>query len=179
MKTRSTSKPIKTKESAESTDSKPIKKSSIVKKKNELVHVDEPVIKNSYEETQFGDYILDEPMEEPFKPTVKKETYRPSYYISAEHWQYLNQVADIDILKKTVSIMTEETIKFEEGLCQYPSIEYCIMISESIVNSERKEQKEQEQKEQEQKEQEQKELQKKEYTREELTAIRNRFLDKL
>ena len=179
-----------------------LSKKNIMEKRKKLNHIDEPVIKNSYEEKQFGDYIVEteqdqreqlefqeqlrqiEQMEDEQKKEKKEEKkYRPLFYISSEQWTYLDSVKDMSIVKKAISILAEETIKHEEGLCQYPTIEYAVTIAMDIIQQEKKEKKEeQEKKEKKEKQEKQKEMNakdKQEYSKEDLLKIRNKFLDKI
>jgi hypothetical protein len=163
---------------------KVIKISSIKKRKSELNHVEEPIIKNSFEETQFGDYLLESAIQESLlsKESLSKEsghetkkTERHGYYISAEQWQMLNQIKENELLKRTISVITNEVIMFEEGLCQYPSLEYGINIAESEINREKREERERE-KEREKEKEVNGEVN---YKKEDLIKIREKFLSNL
>jgi hypothetical protein len=101
--------------------------SEVLERSVVLDHLNQEPIQNSYH-SPYSSYNEPEPV---------KNAAPSSQKIKSEEWFLLSQL-EPDIMKLTLQILYEETIKFESGSASYSSIEYSVCLAMDRITSVRK-----------------------------------------
>jgi len=109
-------------------------------KLQELIELEKKIIEKPIRKTRQQIQEAIEEFDETKVSFNEQPKPKPINLIKADEWYLLGQLNQ-EILKHTLEILYEETLKFESGSAGYPSVELCISIAFDREKSEQSDKK--------------------------------------